>query len=165
MNVERLGAARCSIVAAACVVAALSAACGQGSREEPAPYVPGLGEIMSAQQMRHLKLWYAGQAGNWPLAAYELDELQEGFGDVVRLHPRHGDAPRPLTELVPEMTSGPIAALREAIEKRSAPGFAAAYDALTQGCNACHVAARFPFNVVTRPETNPYSNQRFEPAR
>ena len=165
MSAGRPGAARCSKVAAACVAVALSAGCEQGRHEKPAPYVPGLGEIMSAQQMRHLKLWYAGQAGNWPLAAYELDELQEGFEDVVRFHPRHGDAPRPLTELVPEMTSGPIAALREAIEKPSAPDFAAAYDALTQGCNACHVAAQFPFNVVTRPATNPYSNQRFEPAR
>jgi len=26
--------------------------------------VPGLGEIMAATQMRHLKLWYAGQAEN-----------------------------------------------------------------------------------------------------
>lgn len=48
------------------------------------PYVPGLGEIMGATQMRHLKLWYAGEAGNWPLASYEVDELAEGFADDVR---------------------------------------------------------------------------------
>ncbi len=29
----------------------------------------GLGEIMSLQQMRHSKLWFAGQAKNWELAA------------------------------------------------------------------------------------------------
>src|SRR5262249_46301319 len=46
---------------------------------------PGLGEIMALQQMRHSKLWFAGSAGNWPLAEYELDELKEGFGDVRRL--------------------------------------------------------------------------------
>src|SRR5215471_9296540 len=38
-------------------------------------YASGLGEIMSLQQMRHLKLWLAGAAKNWPLADYELDEL------------------------------------------------------------------------------------------
>jgi hypothetical protein len=43
------------------------------------PYTPGLGEIMSLQQMRHAKLWFAGQAENWELADYEIDELGEGF--------------------------------------------------------------------------------------
>ena len=48
----------------------------------PEPYQPGLGEIMALQQMRHIKLWYAGRAGNWPLADYEIGELNEGFEDV-----------------------------------------------------------------------------------
>src|SRR4051812_29415329 len=51
------------------------------------PYIPGLGEIMTLQQMRHLKLWFASQAGNWSLADYELDELKEGFEDVVKYSP------------------------------------------------------------------------------
>src|SRR5215471_18604761 len=53
------------------------AACNRKPPEPP--YTPGLGEIMTFQQMRHVKLWLAGQAGNWPLASYELDELNEGF--------------------------------------------------------------------------------------
>jgi hypothetical protein len=57
------------------------------------PFVPGLGEIMSLQQLRHVKLWFAGQAGTWKLASYEVDELDEGFDDVVRLHPTHKDSP------------------------------------------------------------------------
>src|SRR5947208_2225088 len=40
------------------------------SAQPKEPFTPGLGEIMTLQQMRHLKLWFAGQAGNWPLAAY-----------------------------------------------------------------------------------------------
>jgi hypothetical protein len=120
---------------------------------------------MSATQMRHLKLWYAGQARNWPLAAYEVDELEEGFTDAARLHPTHKDAPRSLTELVPEFTAGPIAALRKAIAGESEAEFVTAYDALTEGCNACHAAARFSFNVITRPTANPYSDQRFAPAQ
>jgi hypothetical protein len=115
--------------------------------------------------MRHLKLWYAGEARNWPLAGYEVDELEEGFADAIAFHSEHKGSPRPLTELVPEFTAGPLLALRKAISNESAKDFVAAYDALTQGCNGCHVAARFPFNVVTRPATNPYSNQRFEPPR
>jgi hypothetical protein len=120
---------------------------------------------MSLTQMRHLKLWFAGQAENWALAAYETDELEEGFLDVVRFHPTHKGSPAPLSQLVPEFTAGPIDALRSAIERRDLAGFTAAYDSLTQGCNSCHRAAEFSFNVVERPSANPYSNQRFQSLR
>src|SRR4029079_19597787 len=52
-------------------------------------YAPGLGEMMTLQQMRHTKLWLAGQAGNWDLAAYEIKELGERFAEVLVLHPKH----------------------------------------------------------------------------
>ena len=38
---------------------------------------------MTLTQMRHAKLWFAGQAANWSLAAYELDELNEGMQDAA----------------------------------------------------------------------------------
>src|SRR5579872_3032425 len=47
--------------------------------------LPGLGEIMTLQQLRHIKLWFAGRAGNWALADYEIGELNEGFEDVDKL--------------------------------------------------------------------------------
>ncbi|HVP29728.1 MAG TPA: hypothetical protein VMW35_11270 [Myxococcota bacterium] len=142
--------------------------CGRGAetpREAAGEqaYAPGLGEIMSANQMRHVKLWYAGAARNWPLADYEIDELEEGFADAVRFHPTHKDAPRPLTELVPEFTAGPLQALRKAVRDASPSEFETAYDDLTSGCNGCHEAASFGFNVVVRPTANPYTDQRFAP--
>jgi len=124
---------------------------------------PGLGEIMSANQMRHTKLWFAGEADNWPLAAYEVDELNEGFADVVRLHPTHKDSPQPLRDLVPALIDAPLEQLRSAIDARDKDRFEAAFDALTAACNACHRATHFGFNVVQRPTANPYTNQRFEP--
>jgi hypothetical protein len=129
------------------------------------PFVPGLGEIMSLQQMRHVKLWLAGRSENWDLAAYELDELGEGFDDVVKLHPTHKDSPVAPKDAIPRMMAGPIAQLREAIGKKDPDTFVQAYDALTAGCNACHMAMNFGFNVVQTPSTNPYSNQVFAPAR
>lgn len=134
-----------------------------GSSDEGATG-PGLGEIMSATQMRHAKLWFAGQAGNWPLAAYEVDELEEGFDDVVRFHPTHKDSPAPLSELVPAMMSAPIRQLRAVIAAQDRSRFDAAFDALTGACNACHQETHFGFNVVVRPTANAFSNQRFEPA-
>jgi len=136
--------------------AALLSACSKG-------YEPGLGEIMSLQQMRHAKLWYAGQAQNWPLAAYELDEMREGFDDVVRYHPTHKDAQLPLSQLVPKIMDEPLRSLDKAIEARDPQAFATAYDALTAGCNQCHQATKFGFNVVRRPAAPGYLNQDFSP--
>lgn len=122
---------------------------------------PGLGELMSLQQMRHVKLWFAGEAGNWKLADYELDELKEGFADVVKLHPTHKDSPLPVSELVPKIIDAPLSDVRRAIEAKDRPRFRKAYDALTAGCNSCHQATNFGFNVVQRPAMNPYPNQAF----
>jgi hypothetical protein len=146
------------------VALALAAGCA-ASAPTPEPYAPGLGEIMTLTQMRHAKLGLAGQAGNWPLAAYELDELEEGLADAVRFHPTHKTSPRPLTELVPDFMDEPVRELRAAVERRDRTAFVAAYDSLTTGCNGCHDVAEFGFNVVVRPSGNPWPNQRFEPER
>ena len=128
----------------------------------PAGYVPGLGEIMTLQQMRHTKLWLAGQAGNWELASYELDELGEGFDDVVRFHPTHKDAPLAPRDLIPRMVVGPLSRVRAAVERKDSATFAESYDALTASCNSCHSAMNIGFNVVVRPTGNPYANEVFE---
>ncbi len=131
----------------------------------PALYVPGLGELMTLTQMRHAKLWFAGEAGNWKLAAYELDELREGFDDVVRYHPTHKDSPVPINEAVEKIMTGPLASLDEAIRHADRAAFRSAYGAVTDACNRCHQATNFGFNVVRRPETNSFSNQSFAPPR
>jgi len=153
------------------VVAALGIACGQRSASAgiassgagPEVYSPGLGELMTLQQMRHTKLWLAGQAANWELADYELDELGEGFDDVVKFHPTHKDAPVAPKDAIPRMMTQPIADIRAAVTKKDSAEFVRAYDALTAGCNNCHQATNFGFNRVQRPESNPYPNQVFSP--
>lgn len=136
-----------------------------GCRRQPAapPYTPGLGEIMTLTQMRHAKLWLAGQAANWPLAAYELDELREGMEDAATYHPTHKDAPLPVNQLIDKMMKDPLAQLDKAVTARDKTAFTSAFDTLTEACNSCHKATNFGFNVVTRPTTNPYANQAFEP--
>ena len=137
--------------------------CLSGCRREaaPPPFTPGLGEIMTLTQMRHVKLWFAGQAANWPLAAYELDELQEGMQDAATFHPTHKDAPLPVPALIEKIMTDPVQGVEKAIKARDESGFAQAFDALTEACNSCHRATNFGFNVVTRPRVNPYSNQAF----
>ena len=147
------------VVLVAAATAFLVPGCAKG-------YEPGLGEIMTLNQMRHAKLWYAGQAGNWELADYELDELQEGFDDVVKFHPTHKDAPLPLSGLIPKIMDQPIRDLRAAVKAKDAAAFAVAYDAVTAGCNSCHQATNFGFNVVRRPsDPSWFSNQDFASRR
>jgi hypothetical protein len=134
------------------------------NRRPPEPqYTPGLGEIMTLTQMRHMKLWFAGQNANWPLASYELDELNEGLADAATFHPTHKDAEFPIPQLIDKIMKEPIGQVDEAVKAQNAERFIKAFDALTEGCNACHQATKFGFNVVTRPTENPYSNQVFQP--
>ena len=143
------------------VLLTLGSACR--SAPEAEPYTPGLGEIMTLQQMRHTKLWLAGQAGNWDLAAYEIKELGEGFDDIVKYHPTHEGSPVAPKDAIPRMVAAPVADLRVVIESKGARAFEPAFDALTKACNDCHRATNFGFNAVQRPTMNPYSNQAFAP--
>ncbi len=153
--------------AAAGLALVLCAACGgrpaASGSAPPEAYVPGLGELMSLQQMRHVKLWFAGQATNWELADYEIDELGEGFDDIVRYHPTHKDSPVAPKDAIPRMVTQPLADLRGAVKRKDTAAFGQAFDALTTACNNCHQATNFGFNRVQRPAANPYSNQVFAP--
>jgi hypothetical protein len=117
---------------------------------------PGLGEIMALQQMRHVKLWFAGHAANWPLADYEIGELHEGFDDVSQL--LGGD-------IVQQHVGAPLNAIQKAIDAKDSTAFTTAFDNLSAGCNACHHALDHAFIVIGRPTLLPYSDQNFAPQK
>ena len=129
------------------------------------PFAPGLGEIMTLQQMRHTKLWLAGEAGNWDLADYEIKELREGFDDVLKFHPTHEESPVAPKDAIPRIITVPITDVQGAIQAKDKKMFEEKFDALTKGCNDCHNAMNFGFNVVQRPASNPYPNQVFTPRK
>ena len=155
------------VVAVAVAAGPTQGAMTMHARQEARPakaalYAPGLGEIMSVQQMRHTKLWFAGSAGNWDLAGYELDELKEGFDDVLTYAPTHDGVA--LTALVKAVTGGPIPELAKAIAAHDSDKFVAGFDALSGGCNSCHQSAKHGFIVIQRPTRQPYTDQDFAPA-
>jgi hypothetical protein len=135
----------------------------------PAPpsvaWVPDLGDLMLQQQMRHAKLWFAGEAGNWKLAAYEAEELREGFDEIARLHPTHKDAPVPIDQAIETIIQEPIDNLSKAIAKADRKAFEEAFDTMTAGCNGCHDATNYGFSVLQRPKANPFPNQNFAPPK
>lgn len=126
-----------------------------GSAQEQ-PYQPSLSDIMAHQQERHIKLWFAGHAGNWPLADYEIGELSDGFDDVGKM--LGGD-------IVKQHVGGALDALQKAVDGKDSAAFAAAYDQLSAGCNACHHTLDHAFIVIARPTVLPYSDQVFTPQR
>lgn len=135
------------------------------SQETPGKqaYVPGLGEFMSAIQLRHAKLWFAGQANNWELADYELDEMKEVLEDAAKFNPNYKKLP--IAAMIKANMETPLADLAKAIGAKDSSRFAKAFDVLTEACNTCHAGTQRGFIRMQRPTAPPVSNQVFAPAR
>jgi len=81
-----------------------------------APYkMPSLADIMSLTQWRHLKLAYAGRVRNWPLAGYEVGQMQQSFSAAAQLFPVYKDIP--LAQLIKEESEPALAEVGKAIER------------------------------------------------
>src|SRR5258706_7417706 len=131
-----------------------------GAAQTPPPYRPGLGDLMTMTvQPRHIKLALAGQAKNWPYAAYELHELEESFERAARAWPKWRSTP--IDEMMKSVTTEPMAALAQAIKDADAAQFTAPYAKLTDGCNACHQAANQAMIVITLPDASAYHDPHF----
>jgi len=125
------------------------------SVEEAADFVH-LSGIMAQQQIRHIKLWFAGAAGNWPLADYEIDGLKKGFDDVSKL--LGGD-------IAQQHVDSAISELEKSVDAKNRDNFVIAFDKLSTGCNACHHTLDHAFIVIQRPALLPYSDQNFSPQK
>ena len=69
----------------------------------------------------------------------------------------------PVVELVDAAMKEPLNALDAAIKAHDPQKFAAAYDRLSQGCNACHASVDHPFVVIKPPDASAFPNQDFNP--
>lgn len=115
-------------------------------------YAPRIGEIMALQQIRHIKLWFAGRGGDWALADYEIDALKQGFEDVNKQI--GGDT-------VEQAVGAAVSAIEEAIGAKDRAAFGEAFDRLSAGCNSCHRSLDHAFIVIQRPALLPYTDQSF----
>jgi hypothetical protein len=123
-------------------------------------YVPGLGDFMTAYvQPHHIKLWLAGSAGNWKLAAYEASELGETFEDISNYQAAWKSVP--VAQLVKANIEPALKTVDAAIAQHDAAAFKSAFGALTAACNACHKAAQHDFLDIKVPTSDPFSDQNF----
>jgi hypothetical protein len=141
----------------------LVAATGGAVSEPAKPYEPGLVEFMMHVQTHHAKLWLAGNARNWQLADYQVDELKELLEDIAKRVPVYKDVP--VGKMIESTAMGPIGDIEAAIKASDSKAFASAFDKLTAACNNCHEAANRAFIVVQRPASSPFPNQSFAPKR
>ncbi|MGV7216727.1 c-type cytochrome [Bradyrhizobium sp. UFLA05-112] len=134
------------LAALALLTASLSQALAQadGMRGDKAA-----SELMAALQFQHIKLWSAGRLGNWPLATYELNQIEAGLGRVAQPMGRADRA------------AAAVKALRSAIDAKDAAAFTKAYGDLTNGCNACHRAEGYGFITLQVPANSPFTDQLF----
>jgi hypothetical protein len=126
------------------------------------PYAMTMGDMMNTLiQPRHAKLALAGHAENWTLAAYASAEIRQAFAGIVKAQPKF--AGMPVGELVDVAMVPPLNALDTAIKQQDRQKFTAAYEALTQGCNACHMELNHPYVVIRTPDASAFPNQDFAP--
>src|SRR6476660_9807704 len=119
-------------------------------------YKPGLGEFMTGIQLHHAKLWFAGQNQNWPLADFEIHEIQESLDDIDEFC-----KDRPEVKSI-GMLRPAIDSVTNSIQQKNLQLFEKSFSLLTTTCNNCHKATDHGFNVVTIPTSPPVSNQDFK---
>ncbi|MSP01594.1 MAG: cytochrome family protein [Acetobacteraceae bacterium] len=153
------------VLTVALVIATPSAARAQTAADTPvAVYLPGLGDLMTMTvQPRHIKLGLAGREKNWAYATYELAELNEALNRVAKLRPRWRDFA--IAEMMRAVTKEPLGELADAIKSADGVRFAQSHGKLTESCNLCHQSTGQGVIVIKVPETSPYPDQNFQPAR
>jgi hypothetical protein len=154
-----------TILLAALGLSAVSMMAASQNAPPPAQvYRPGLGDLMTMTvQPRHIRIALAGREANWPLAKYELHQLQEALDRVVQNWPRWKGLP--LGGMVEAVEKGPMAAVAEAIEAKNAAQFGTAMGQLAEGCNACHQAANVGMVVIKSPDASSFPDQDFRPLK
>jgi hypothetical protein len=119
-------------------------------------YVPALGDVMTAVQWRHIKLWFAGTRENWELADYELRQIKASLEEAVAFY-------RGIPVELVGATMDPIRDIDAAIKAKDRGAFAQGYNALNSTCNACHVGIGRGFIVIQTPTSLPFSDQLIAP--
>ena len=138
---------RTLLVAAVLAALSLTQAMGQADSLRSDKVVS---ELMVGLQFQHIKLWFAGRLSNWPLAAYELNQIEAGLQGAAK----------PGEQRL-EQAAAQIQAVRGAIAARDITAFTKAFAEMTNGCNSCHRAEGKSFITILVPTNSPFTDQLF----
>jgi hypothetical protein len=125
-------------------------------------FKPAMDDLMTMLvQPRHIKLYYAGQAKNWKLAGFQLDELRAALARIGRTIPTYRNIG--VDTAVAAIFTDKLKAVDAAIKVADPAQFAVTYGEMTGACNACHAGMEHPFLVIKVPDANNYPDQEFRP--
>lgn len=114
-------------------VRALTFSSGKNSMtiEDIARVQPGLARIMPEVGARTWKLFYAAQAGNWPMAWFQLKEIKGLMELGAFMRPKHAEA-------LGWYLAGSWAALEAPIRSQDFPAFEKAFHEAVAAANELH---------------------------
>ena len=125
-------------------------------------FKPAMDDLMTMLvQPRHIKLYYAGQAKNWTLAGFQLNELRAALARIGRTIPTYRRIE--VDGAVASIFADRLKAVDAAIKAADVAQFTAAYAEMTGACNACHAGMEHPFLVMKVPDAANYPDQEFRP--
>jgi len=112
-------------------------------------------------QPRHMKLYYAGQAKNWQLAAFQINELRGALARIGRTIPNYRNIN--VDTAVASIFADKLKAVDAAVKAADLAQFNAAYVEMTAACNDCHKSMEHAFLVIKIPESGNFPDQEFRP--
>src|SRR3954470_17847112 len=111
--------------------------------------IPTNSTIMMDVQWHWTNLWFAGKRRNWPLAQYYFNESRGHIQQLVRKNPTiRNNAEQKDVDLVgifDGIDTSSLAIVKDAIEKKDGPTFAANYNLMLESCYACHKSVGRPY--------------------
>jgi hypothetical protein len=116
--------------------------------------VPDQAHVMQDVAYHFSNLWFAGQAQNWPLARFYLDETRSHLRWAVRVRPTRRTAVGEidLRGILDGVERSLLAGIQKGIEDRNLASFSTTYRDTLAGCYACHQASEKPYLRVRMPE-------------
>lgn len=103
-------------------------------------------------------LWFAGQAGNWPLAAYYFSEARNHVRWLTRINPMPkgpDGMPVDVKGIFDAIDTSTFAAVKAAIDMKDGKQFETAYRGALESCYQCHKAVGRPYLRPMIPKALP----------
>jgi hypothetical protein len=125
-------------------------------------FKPAMDDLMTMLvQPRHIKLYYAGQAKNWTLAGFQVNELRGALARIGRTIPNYRNIN--VDTAVASIFADKLKTVDAAVKAADLAQFTAAYGEMTNACNDCHKGMEHPFLVMKVPDAANYPDQEFRP--
>jgi hypothetical protein len=121
--------------------------------------IPDQAHIMSDVGDHFTNLWFAAEAGNWPLADFYLNETKSHLRWAVRAKPiRKDNQGRDINlgNILEALENSQLALLKQAVDGKDQSAFERGYRECLSACYACHKASDKPYlrpQVPSEPAT------------